>query len=254
MPVQASRQADADRGEPGMLLMRALRLRDVVDASEERVLLDSLSGVREVPDQADIVREGQKPGESCLIVSGFAARYHLLRNGRRQISAVHIPGDFVDLHGFLLGHMDHGVKALGDCTIATIPHQRLRAISADFPHLTRLLWLLTLIDAATHRRWLFAAGALPAAGQIAHFLSEMNARLTAIGLASGHRFVLPMSQAEIGEAMGMSPVHVNRTIQEIRRAGLVAWRGQQVEILDLPQLQALAEFDPTYLNLEQVPR
>src|SRR5690606_33424342 len=120
--------------------------------------------------------------------TGLAIRYNLVADGRRQISAVHVPGDFVDLHGFLLKVMDHNVASLSDVTAAFIPHSALLEITKSQPHLTRLLWLLTLIDAATHRQWITAAGRLSPVAQLARFLAEMLRRLEVVGLADRLQF------------------------------------------------------------------
>lgn len=221
----------------------------------ERVIIDQMTRrTRDVGAKRDIVVEGSVPSESCLLLDGFAARYSVLGDGRRQITAVHVAGDFVDLHSMLLSRMDHSVLALSDCTVATIPHDHLRWLTETEPHLSRMLWFCTVIDAAIHRQWLVAAGRLSSAGQVAHFLCEIYVRLTVVERTQGYRFRLPMNQLELSDAMGMSVVHANRTLQELRKRGLIVWQADQVEILDWIGLTRLAEFDPTYLNLEARPR
>ena len=222
---------------------------------EEVAIVEQLSARRtRFAAKSDIVLEGDKPSDSCLLLSGFAARYNVLKDGRRQITAVHIAGEFVDLHSLLLAEMDHSVLALSDCEIALVPHEQLRDLSRTHHHLTRLFWTLTVIDAAIYRQWLVAAGRLSSVAQIAHFLCEMYVRLQVVGLAEDDTFRLPMNQNELGDAMGLSLVHVNRTLQELRREGLIEWQGDQVRILDRQALGRVAEFDPTYLNLEPKPR
>ncbi len=200
------------------------------------------------------MREGDSPSESCLIVSGFAARYNLLDDGRRQITAVHVAGDFIDLHSLLLSKMDHSVAALNDCEISMVPHELLKRVTEEEAHFGRMLWLMTVIDAAIFRRWLVAAGRLSSSGQIAHFLCEMFTRLEVIGEVVGTRFNLPLSQAELSDAMGLSVVHVNRTLQQLRKSKLIEWSGEEVRILDLTGLKQVAQFDPTYLDLNCVAR
>ncbi|MCV0395258.1 MAG: Crp/Fnr family transcriptional regulator [Rhizobiaceae bacterium] len=209
---------------------------------------------RRVEAKRDIVEEGTMPTDSCLLLEGMAARYSVLDDGRRQITAVHVAGDFVDLHNLLLARMDHSVLALGDCTVAMVSHDFLRSLTTTHPHLTRLLWFCTVLDAAIHRQWLIASGRLSSVGQVAHFLCEMFTRLSVVELTEGFSFRLPLNQSELSDAMGLSVVHVNRTLQELRKRGLIRWHGDQVEILDWPGLVALAHFDPTYLNLESRPR
>ncbi len=233
-----------------MALERRDRLSDV-----ERTLVEEIGSRRRLfAAKSDIVEEGANPTDSCLIISGYAARYHLLGDGTRQITAVHIAGDFVDLHSFLLDRMEHGVVALTDCVIALTPHEFLREVSISQPHFTRMLWMLTIIDAATYRQWLVASGRLSSAGQIAHFLCEMHTRLSIVGLVEGDSFHLPMSQTDLSDAMGLSVVHVNRTLQQLRKKRLIVWQSEQIRILDFEALKRLSEFDPTYLNLRQTPR
>ena len=202
----------------------------------------------------DMVRQSESPTHSTLMISGFSARYSVLNDGKRQISAVHVPGDFVDLHSLLLDPMDHSVLALTDCQVVQVPHPLLREVSETHPHLTRLLWTLTVIDAAIFRQWLIASGHLPAIGQISHFFCELWTRLSVVGLTEGLGFDLPISQGDLGDAMGLSGVHVNRCLMALRRSGLLEWLGGRVTILDWDGLAALSEFDPEYLNLEQRPR
>lgn len=231
-----------------------LAARDRVSPAERDILLGLFDRERTVSAKADIVQEGDSPQFSCLMLSGLSARYHILADGRRQISALHIPGDFVDLHSLLLGRMDHGVAALTDCTVALVAHDHLRRITETQPHLTRLLWLSTLIDAAIHRIWLVTAGRLSASGQLAHLLCELFERMKVVGLTGERSFRFAISQTELGDALGLSTVHVNRTIRDLRERGLIEWRGADVIISDWQRLRELAQFDPTYLDLEVVPR
>ncbi len=188
------------------------------------------------------------------MLSGLSARYNLISDGRRQISVIHIPGDFVDLHSLLIEPMDHCVVALTPCRIATVAHQTLRDLTGAEPHLMRLLWLLTVIDAAIFRQRLVAAARLPAEAQLARFFCEMHERLSIVGLTNDFGFDLPLTQTDLSDAMGLSLVHVNRCLQKMRSEGLFRWQGGRVTILDWARLTDLAEFDPTYLNLERIPR
>nr|CAD6437873.1 Crp/Fnr family transcriptional regulator [Rhizobium sp. Q54] len=212
------------------------------------------SNVAEFKPDEDLVREHDRPAFSSLLLDGWAYRYQILANGRRQITAVHIPGDFVDLHSFLLKTMDHGVAALTACKVALVPHETLRKVSIEHPHLSRLLWLTTIIDAAILRKWLVGAGKRSVLEQIAHLICEMFTRLRIIEGTVGDKFTLPMTQAEISDALGISIVHCNRMIKELRARGLVEWKGNDVNVLDWGRLCELAEFDATYLNLQSEPR
>jgi CRP-like cAMP-binding protein len=218
----------------------------------ERATLDAMiERTKDIASGEDLVREGDKPNHSILLLSGFAARYTLVDDGRRQIMAVHVTGDFVDLHSFVLKTMDHSVGALTRCKIALVPHDFLQGITERLPHLTRLLWLDTLVDASTHREWIVGMGRRSALEQLAHFVCELYVRLEVLGLVDGGSFELPLTQTDLGDALGLSLVHINRTVRELRESGLVTWRGAQVTIKNWDKLVALAQFDPTYLHLNR---
>lgn len=233
---------------------RKLEVRDALGDDERLALIAAGSPQEIFAPGADLVREGDRPERSILVISGFCTRYRLLADGQRQIMAIHIPGDFVDLHSFLIKQMDHSVGALSECVIVPFPHANLAEITRQFPHLTRLLWLTTLLDSAILREWIVAMGRRSAVNQLAHLICELYVRLDLIGAVSDQTFVFPVTQTDLGDTLGLSPVHVNRIIQELRRDGLIAWRDRVVRILDWPALQARAEFDPTYLHLTREPR
>jgi CRP-like cAMP-binding protein len=235
-------------------LIVKLSQRDGLTPHEHAILEDATSSVETFDAGVDIVREGDVADHSCLILEGWTVRAKTLADGRRQITAFHIPGDFVDLHSFLLKPMDHTITALTSCKMSLTPHAALRRISEEHPHLTRMLWLSTLIDAAIHREWLVAIGRLSATAHLAHLLCELYLRLEVVGLAKDFRFEFPVTQTVLADALGLSTVHVNRVIQELRRDNLVAWRGIQVTIKDWDALVRIAEFDSTYLNLITRPR
>src|SRR5690606_4236364 len=177
-----------------------------------------------------------------------AARYRLLRNGRRQFTEICLPGDFVNLGSLLKKRQPQGVVALTDCRAASIPHARLdRLIDAD-GDLVRSLWLDTLVDGAVSREWILALGAQSAKERLAWFLCELYCRLEPVGRAEDCCFQLPMTQAEIADILGLSTVHVNRVVAELRREGLVEWKGALVHLKDWGALAALAEFDKAYLE------
>jgi CRP-like cAMP-binding protein len=167
---------------------------------------------------------------------------------------LHVPGDFVDLHSFLLKRLEHNVMTLVPSRIAIVPHERLVAISERYPHLARLLWLTTLIDAAIHREWLVSLGRRSALARIAHFFCEMHARLGVVGLADATGFQLKITQTDLAECLGLTSVHVNRTLRELREKGLATFRDARVEILDRAGIMRTADFNPDYLQIEKRPR
>ena len=193
--------------------------------------------------------------QSCLMLQGMSAGVHALPRGKdRVITALHVPGDFVDLHGFVLAGLEHTILAMGPTEVEFVSHDQPREITNDWPHLTRLLWMSTTIDAAIHRQWLVAMASLRSSAHLAHLLCEIYTRLSAVGAARDHRFTLPLLQRDLASILGYSPIHVNRAVRELRERGLIRWSGTEVEILDWPGLVALAQFTPDYLDMEQLDR
>lgn len=238
---------------PGLMepWLRSVRQRDRTVTVEECAALERVvAESAEIDEGVDLVRAQDRPTRSTLLLSGWTARYIDLPDGRRQIVAIHLPGDFIDLHSFPLHRMDHSVLTLTPCTVAYAPHSRLRALTEDYPHLTRVLWLSTLIDGAIMRQWLLSAGQRSAVERLAHLLCEIQTRLEIIELSSSSSFVVPLTQQELGQVLGISAIHANRIVQELRSSGLVSWRGFNVELLDEAALRSMADFDPTYLHLE----
>jgi CRP-like cAMP-binding protein len=234
-------------------VVEKLRRRDIITDEEMAALDGILDPPRRAPAGTDIVAEKAVTSQSTLLLSGFSGRYSTLTDGGRQITEINVAGDFVDLHSLLMKHMDHGVVALSDCTYANAPHSRLIELTERYPHLTRLLWLDTIIDAAVHRQWLVAMGRRSGLAHLSHLLCEMYLRLQVIGHVRGTAFDLPLTQSVLGDVLGLSTVHVNRLISQLRSEGLVSWAQSRVEILDWERLAAVAEFDPTYLRLHSAP-
>lgn len=233
---------------------RKLQRRDMMGPEEQRAIAEAADERLLFQPGANLVVEGARPLHSMLVTSGYTCRYRLLRDGQRQLTAIHLPGDFVDLHSFLLKEMDHAVGALSPCTVITFPHERLVKLTERYPHLTRMLWLLTLLDGAIHREWLVGMGRLSALERTAHLLCKIYARLSSIRFAADNQFKLPITQAALADAVGISTVHVNRVVQELRQGGYLSWDGGMLRIIDWDRLSTLAKFDNRYLHLVQEPR
>jgi CRP-like cAMP-binding protein len=200
-----------------------------------------------------IVREGERQTVSLLLVSGVAGRFALLGNGGRQFTELGLPGDFMDLHSLVMKRLDHSVMAISACELTAIPHAALRNLMAEDPHLARLFWLETVVDAAIHRVWLVGLGRQDAQARMAHLFCETQVRLQAVGLANENGFDFPLSQVELADVLGLSSVHVNRTLMSLRSAGLMDWREGRVVLNDWRRLVRIAEFDPMYLRLWKEP-
>lgn len=231
------------------LLRKVLAHRDRLSA-EDLVSLNALTfRVENFARGSEIIAEHSRPDASCLIVSGLAARAVFQADGTRQLTALHIAGDFVDLHGFLLKTMDHSVMALTKSSVAFVPHEQLADLTRKSPHLTRLLWLMTVVDAAVQRRMTALIGRYTPLQRLAHLICELYVRLGVVGLVDGQSFGFPIRQAEVADLLGLSLVHTNRTIQDIRATKLVAWADGRITVADFAKLSTLCHFDPTYLSL-----
>jgi CRP-like cAMP-binding protein len=231
-----------------------LRARDVVSEEEEQAIRGLFSEVRDVAADTVVVNAGVDLSVSMLLLEGLLCRFKDLRDGSRQISELHVPGDFADLHSFTLKRLDHSVMALTRCRIAIAPHERIKAAITEFPHLARLFWFTTNIDAAIHREWVLSLGRRSALSRTAHLFCELRVRLGIVGLAEETGYALSLTQTDIAECLGLTPVHVNRVLRELRERGLLEFRNRRVRILDAAGLKRAAEFDPGYLYLELQPR
>jgi CRP-like cAMP-binding protein len=242
--------------EPDLVhrLVLKLRARDALAEREVQVLRDAVADTAEFGPGRTIVRQGAALTHSTLVVEGILARFKDLSEGQRQIQEIHIAGDFADLHGFLLKRLDHNLGTLTRTRIALVPHETLRRITEEEPHLSRLLWFSTLLDAAIQREKILSVGRRTALARLAHLLCELNVRFEVAGLTDGAGFSLPLTQLDLGDATGLTSVHVNRMLKQLRDDRLVTFRGGEVTIHDWPRLQQVGEFDPAYLYLDRRPR
>lgn len=231
--------------------LKKLRARDDISAEEEEVIRGLVSQVIEIPEDRTFIRHGEALHQSTLLLQGWLARAKDLPSGQRQIAELHVAGDFVDLHGFTLKHLDHDIVSMSQCRLALVPHDRLMDLTERFPHLARVYWFNTNLDAAIHREWTLSLGRRSALGRMAHLFCELNVRLALVGQSDGDSYEFPLTQVELGECLGLTAVHVNRTLQELRRMGVVELQNRRVRILDLDVLKEIAGFDPSYLYLER---
>jgi CRP-like cAMP-binding protein len=240
--------------DPVAALLLKLRCRDIVTEHEEAVLRDAIGETEELRGGRTIVRADTSLSQSTLVFDGLVARYKDLRDGQRQILEIHVAGDFVDLHGFLLKRLEHHVGTLSPVRVAYFPHERLRRITEEEPHLARMLWFSTLVDAAIQREKILSVGRRSAIARVAHLMCELAVRLETVGLAADGRFALPLTQLDLADATGLTSVHVNRMLRKLRDEGVLTFRGGEVAIHDRDRLEQVGEFDPNYLYLERRPR
>lgn len=242
-PSRAEREAAVET------LLLKLRARDSVTAEEEAILRDSISEMAELPAGKVIVRAGVETDRCTLLVDGIVCRYRDLADGSRQIMELHVTGDFLDLHSFLLKKLEHNVGSMTNVRMAFVPHDAVRRITEEHPHLARFLWFSTLLDAAIHREKILSMGRRTALSRLAHLMCEMKVRLELVGKASEQGYRLDLTQAELADATGLTSIHVNRMLKTLRDDGLMTFRGGEVAIHDWKGLTRVAEFDPTYLYL-----
>ena len=227
------------------------RLDAVVGLSEaDRALIGALPAtVRNFEADHDLVRTGDGASECWLLLDGYLYRHKETSEGRRQILSVYVPGDIPDLASLYLSRSDHTLSAMGPAIAAHVSHSALKEAIAASPTLMRALQREMLVDAAIFREWILNIGTRQAVSRVAHLLCEIATRLQTVGLAKDLSFILPMSQADIGEATGISTVHANRVIQDLRSRGAIEWRNKTLRILDWDALVGIADFSPAYLHL-----
>jgi CRP-like cAMP-binding protein len=233
------------------ILIRRLETIGRVSAAD-RSLLETLPlRIMELGRGEDAASDGEVTSQSCLLLNGFMHRYKMLPDGGRQILAFHMPGEIPDLHSLHLPKMDHSLAATEKSTVAFIKHVDIHALLERSPEIMRLFWRATLIDAAVFRMWMVEMGQRPAVSHLAHLMCEIYVKLYAVGLAQDFEFRLPLVQEEIADALGLSAVHTNRTLQELRARQLIQFEAGTVSILSWPGLVRLALFDPSFLHLRE---
>ncbi len=219
---------------------------------DERQALETLPmQVSVIKADQDIVRMGDRPSRACLILSGFACTYKVTVGGKRQIVSFNLPGDVPDLQSLHLKTLDTSVGTISTCRVGFVTHEVLRDLCTRYPRIAAALWRETLIDAAIFREWVMNVGQREAYNRMAHVLCELLVRLRAIGLVEDHACDLPITQGEFADALGVTTVHVNRVLQQMRADGLIETKGTQLKIPDWDKLKQVGEFDPTYLHLER---
>lgn len=198
-----------------------------------------------------LVREGAPAETSTLILSGFAYRHKLTADGDRQIVSFHLEGDFIDLEGSLLGVADHNVQALTPGEVAHVSVKHVIELIDGHPRLARAMWVDTLIDASIYREWVMNVGRRPALQRIGHILCEFARRLDVAGLGTIRGYRFPVTQEQLGDATGLTPVHVNRTLRKLEADGLIARHKRFIEIPDWERLRAISGVSELYLHLDQ---
>ncbi len=222
------------------------RLRHAMGEREKEILESSVVDVDEFSGPHKLLARGDVCERSTMLIEGFMLRT-IYENGQRYIVGVQVPGDFVDLHAFALKRLDHDLITVGPAKVGYVPHDRLRDLMRSEPHLSRLFWFSTLLDAAIHRQWTLKLGQLKAARRVAHLFAEIWCRLDMVGLARPNGFRTPLTQADLADMCGTTAIHMNRSLSELRRAGIAEFRRGLVTASDRGKLEQFGDFNSDYL-------
>ncbi len=231
-------------------MVRKLRYWNELSADDEDAILRLPHRRKKLERHGHIVREREATTHSCLMLSGFAIRHKIVANGARQIVAIHMTGDVVDLQNSFLTVADHSVQVLTECEVAFVPRDEIRKLAFERPSIGLAMWFDTLVDASVFREWIANVGRRDARTRVAHLLCEMSLRLKVAGLGQATDYQLPMTQEQIADAVSLTSVHVNRTIKGLEADGLITRKSSRsVTIGDWKKLAAAGDFDSNYLHL-----
>jgi len=222
------------------------RLRHAMTAEEKDVVESLIEDTERFRSPTVLLERGQLADRSTLLIEGFLLRT-IFEDGQRYIVGVHVPGDFADLHAFALKRLDHNVVTVGDTVVGYVSHARLMEVMERYPHLTRLLWFATLLDAAIHRQWILKLEELPAPRRVAHIFAELWHRLDLVGLGRRDGLRTPLIQADLADMCGTTAIHMNRALGQLRKEGIAEFRRGALYVNDRARLEAFATFNPDYL-------
>lgn len=219
---------------------------------DDKAALASISrNVRFVDARCDLISEGEKPRFVHLVLNGWGCRYKQLPDGRRQIVGLFVPGDFCDLNIYILKYMDHSIGAITRLKVSVITPDEMTALTTDRPRITQALWWNELVTTSVQREWTLNIGQRSAYERIAHLLMELYIRVETVGRGHNGRCDFPLTQNDLADATGLTAVHVNRTLQELRRDKLIELDRRHLQILDIPGMMSAAMFNPNYLHLDR---
>ncbi len=216
--------------------------------TDVKLLTAACRNQRTFPARTDLICEGDKPGPVFVILEGWACRYKLLPEGTRQITSFLMPGDCCDLHASVLNYMEHSIATLTPARVALVPRGLMENLIETRPAITRAFWWTQLVDEDTLRAWIVSMGRRTGLQLVAHLMCELYVRARNIGLTDGDSVELPLTQTVIGDALGLTPIHVNRVLRKLRVGGVMTLIGGNLVISDIAKLTAVAGFDDNYLH------
>ena len=232
------------------LLLRKLETHSTLDPEDREAICSLPFTLKTLEPQSYTVREGDAPTQCGVLVSGFAYRQKLTGDGSRQIVALHIPGEALDFQSLFLDVADHNVQTLTRAEVAFIPRRELQELARSRAAIGHAILVTILVEASIFREWVLNVGRRDSRTRTAHLLCEFAIRLDAQGLAEDYGYHLPMTQEQLADALGLTPVHVNRTLKGLEAEGLISREGRQVSFPDWRRLREAADFNQRYLHLE----
>ena len=235
--------------EPSRILIQRLQLIANLDEDDHRALHALHFQTRTIEQGVDIVQEGEVLDRCCLIINGTTARYRLMENGKRQIVAFHITGDIPDLQSLHINKMSHSLATVSRSEVAMVSHSEIWAACLDRPRVNATLWLETLIDGAIYREWIIGLGQYSALDRTARLLCELIYRMKSMDLGNGDDFLIPLTQSDFAEALGLTVVSVNRAFQKLQQDQVVSRERARIVVKDWERLATIGKFDPEYLHI-----
>jgi CRP-like cAMP-binding protein len=249
--LRTSTLSTVDNGAPGPAVALKLQAYTRLSPDDVTALQRLTRNVRTIEARRDLLREGEAPVHVHLILKGWACRYKSLPDGKRQIVSLLVPGDLCDLNAYVLKEMDHSIGAMTALKVSVISREEMEALTADHPRVAQALVWDDLVEQATQREWLLNLGQRSAYARIAHLILELFLRLRMVGLTDGRSCDFPLTQNDLADAAGLTAVHVNRMLQELRADGLLELERKRLFIPDVEALKAAAMFNPNYLHLDR---
>ena len=228
--------------------VRKLRGYGALDADETDAMTRATGNPRKIPARHDLIREGDRPGPVFVMIEGWACRYKILPNGTRQILAYLLPGDCCDLHVSLLAEMDHGIQTITPALVAMIDRETMDAMMERYRGIAKAMYVAQLVDEGTMRAWITSMGRRTSTERVAHLMCELYIRAFNIGLTTDNTFALPISQLLLADSLGMTPVHLNRVLRDLRMGGSMSLGRGSLLIEDPGRLVQIAGFDENYLH------
>jgi CRP-like cAMP-binding protein len=219
-----------------------------LDDEDVALLTQATAKTRKFGARQDLIREGDRPGPVFVMLEGWACRYKILPEGGRQIVAFMMPGDSCPIHVAVLAEMDHSMQTLTEARVAIVERSVLQGLLEERPEIARAMWSTQLVDEGTLREWIVSMGRRSSVARVAHLMCELYVRARHIGLVHGNEFELPVTQIVLADALGMTPVHINRVLRKLRIAKIMELHEKSLSIREPSKLAEVAGFDENYLH------